>query len=212
MNRETAERLISSCNSNNKLCPPFDRMVHRIGDYVVTLVNHEKRYDNSKTDIQTVRLRNKQIIKSIELIKKYTNIPVPSIVYHSNSNDIIIYEYIEGESLFEISSRMNNKEKERVINKTKEYIAQLSKIPYKEGFDIRHPSVERNIKTDEKLFFQHGDLHPSNIIISRETQDNNHGAFKLSIIDWEFAGYYTLKEIREIHISHNQEEYWKKIY
>lgn len=66
--------------------PPFDRYIYMLSEHVVKkrLTAGELGYDGYKPDFSTSPVRDQNEVRTMELVRQYTNIPVPKLIYQGN--------------------------------------------------------------------------------------------------------------------------------
>lgn len=77
---------LDKCQPEALPVPPFDRYIYMLEGYVVkkALQPGELGYDGYEPEISTIALRDENELHALELIRQYTNIPVPKLVYQGD--------------------------------------------------------------------------------------------------------------------------------
>jgi hypothetical protein len=77
---------LEKCHPEHLPVPPFDRYVYMLEGYVVkkSLRPGELGFDGYQPDISTIAQRDENEIRTIEIVRQYTNIPVPKLIYQGN--------------------------------------------------------------------------------------------------------------------------------
>lgn len=77
---------LKRCHPEHLPVPPFDRYVYMLEGHVVkkSLRPGELGFDGYQPDISTIAQRDENEIRTIEIVRQYTNIPVPKLIYHGN--------------------------------------------------------------------------------------------------------------------------------
>ena len=66
--------------------PPFDRYVYMLESHVVKkrLKPGELGFDGYEPDLLTIAHRDENELRTLEIVRQYTNIPIPKLVYEGN--------------------------------------------------------------------------------------------------------------------------------
>lgn len=77
---------LSKCCDENMPCPPLDRYIHILRQHVVKkrLRDGELGDNNYKPDFSILEIRDENEIRALELVRKYTDVPVPKLVYQGD--------------------------------------------------------------------------------------------------------------------------------
>lgn len=77
---------LEKCTPDKLPFPPFDRYIYMLQGHVVKkgLRPGELGFDGYQPDTSTIAQRDENEIRTLEVIRQYTNIPVPKLVYQGN--------------------------------------------------------------------------------------------------------------------------------
>lgn len=77
---------LEKCHPEHLPVPPFDRYVYMLEGHVVkkSLRPGELGFDGYQPDISTIAQRDENEIRTMEIVRQYTNIPVPKLIYQGN--------------------------------------------------------------------------------------------------------------------------------
>lgn len=66
--------------------PPFDRYIYMLPEHVVKkrLMFSELGYEGYEPEFSTISLRDENEVRTLELVRQYTNIPVPNLIYQGD--------------------------------------------------------------------------------------------------------------------------------
>lgn len=187
------------------MTPPFDRRVHRIPPYIVQYTNTGPTYDGHTP--YRVADRTVNSVAAMRLVKAHTSIPTATLFY--SDQDIIIQQDVPGVQLHDLYYKMSPEALQNIMQQVRAMIVELARIPVPSPPAIQTASGDRNLTHDSvdatgpstyqplysmltdadptKLIFAHLDLHPSNIIVSRD------GSKVAALIDWECAAWVPAK-------------------
>jgi aminoglycoside phosphotransferase (APT) family kinase protein len=114
---------------DRKLQPSHRRHVFRYNDYIVKvpLEPDEPDYVGQFHDPLRTALADENVLKSIDLVKEWTRIPVPEVV--SSGPGFTVFKRIEGEDLETVWNRLSTRQLDNIKIQLKECIRQLWKIP-----------------------------------------------------------------------------------
>lgn len=77
---------LNRCRDEDMPIPPFDRYIYMLPEHVVKkrLVEGELGFDGHEPDLSTLQSRDDNEIKAMELVGKYTTIPIPKLIYQGD--------------------------------------------------------------------------------------------------------------------------------
>ncbi|RJE21777.1 Choline/ethanolamine kinase, partial [Aspergillus sclerotialis] len=86
MSSSTSEEWLNLCRTENMPIPPFDRYIYMLSEHVVKkrLTLGELGYDGYEPNFSTTPLRDKNELRTMELVRNYTNIPVPKLIFQGD--------------------------------------------------------------------------------------------------------------------------------
>lgn len=93
MNYLSDKDWLEKCQPDALPVPPFDRYVYMLENCVVKkpLRPGELGFDGYRPDTSTIHQRDINEIRILEIVRKYTNIPVPKLIYQGDGQ-VLIYE------------------------------------------------------------------------------------------------------------------------
>lgn len=79
----TDEDWLKQCHPGNLPIPPFDRYIYILEKHVIKkpLEPDERGYNGYEPETTTVAQRDENELRALELVREYTAIPVPRLVY-----------------------------------------------------------------------------------------------------------------------------------
>lgn len=82
----TDKEWLDKCQPEALPVPPFDRYVYMLDSHVVKkgLKPGELGYNGYQPDVLTIPQRDENELRALEIVRQYTNIPVPKLVYEGN--------------------------------------------------------------------------------------------------------------------------------
>lgn len=82
----TDQEWLKECQPECLPIAPFDRYIYMLENHVVKkgLQPGELGYDGYQPEISTIAQRDENELRTLELVRQYTNIPVPKLVYQGN--------------------------------------------------------------------------------------------------------------------------------
>jgi len=112
-----------------KLQPSHRRHVFHYKDYIIKLALRpdEPDYMGQFHDTRRTLLSDENEIKSLELVRKYTTIPLPEVVDHGLG--FVVFKRIQGEDLESAWSKLSPEQLNNIISEIRGYIRQLWEIP-----------------------------------------------------------------------------------
>lgn len=77
---------LDKCREEHMPCPPFDRYIYMLPEHVVKKrrVDGELGYDGHEPDVSTLESRDENEIRAMELVRKYTTIPIPELIHRGD--------------------------------------------------------------------------------------------------------------------------------
>lgn len=83
MTFSTDEEWLRTCRPENLAVPPFDRYVYMLERHVVkkSLKPGELGFNGYEPETPTIAQRDENELRMLEIVRQYTNIPVPKLVY-----------------------------------------------------------------------------------------------------------------------------------
>ena len=77
---------LEKCQPEALPVPPFDRYVYMLEGHVVkkSLKPGELGFDGYQPDTSTISQRDENELRTLEVVRRYTNIPVPKLIYQGN--------------------------------------------------------------------------------------------------------------------------------
>lgn len=80
------KKWLEKCQPETLPVPPFDRYIYMFEGYVVkkALRPGELGYDGYEPETSTIAQRDENELRTLELVRRYTNIPVPKLVYQGD--------------------------------------------------------------------------------------------------------------------------------
>lgn len=80
------EAWLKKCQPENLPVPPFDRYIYMLEEHVVkkSLRPGELGYDGYQPETSTVAQRDENELRTLEIVRQYTNIRLPKLVYQGN--------------------------------------------------------------------------------------------------------------------------------
>lgn len=86
MNYSSDEEWLEKCHSDALPIPPFDRYVYMLGSCVVkkNLRPGELGFDGYRPDTSTISQRDENEIRTLEIVREYTSIPIPKLIYQGD--------------------------------------------------------------------------------------------------------------------------------
>ncbi|XDG07723.1 hypothetical protein ABKA04_007338 [Annulohypoxylon sp. FPYF3050] len=216
--------------------PPFDRYIYVLPSHVIKkrLSLGETGFDGYIPDFATLEARDENELKALELVREYTNIPVPRVLHQGKGFNV--FERIEGVTVNEkaIWDCVNLRQREAILLQVQGYIKELSTIPNPTGgirslvpsgevFHLQLPNrgpftstrkfvttyashdVLSTIPLDCQPVFSHLDWDLSNLIL----YPNLDGV--AGVIDWERACFFP-EGGRSIHKMCHQWDGWEKLF
>jgi len=112
-----------------KLQPSHRRHVFHYKGYIIKIALRpdEPDYMSQFHDTGRTLLSDENEIKSLELVRKYTTIPLPEIVDHGPG--FVVFKRIQGEDLESVWSKLSPGQLKNIISVIRGYIRQLWEIP-----------------------------------------------------------------------------------
>ncbi|KAI5780523.1 hypothetical protein EDC01DRAFT_730723 [Geopyxis carbonaria] len=94
------DRWLSQCSEDKKQMPAFERHIYLLDDVVVKkrLEEGEKGYRGFEPEFDTLEKRDENEILAMEQVKKYTDIPVPDLLYRGEGYNV--FRRIPGKTLY----------------------------------------------------------------------------------------------------------------
>lgn len=79
------------CQPDALPVPPFDRYVYMLENSVVkkSLRPGKLGFDSYQPDTSTISQRDENEIRALEIVREYTNIPVPKLIYQGDGQVLI---------------------------------------------------------------------------------------------------------------------------
>lgn len=86
MTYSTDEEWLEKCQPETLPVPPFDRYIYMLEGHVVKkqLKPGELGFDGYQPDLLTLSQRDENELRTLEIVRQYTNIPVPKLVHQGN--------------------------------------------------------------------------------------------------------------------------------
>lgn len=83
MTSPTDDDWLKPCHPSNLPIPPFDRYIYILENHVIKrpLKPGERGYNGYEPETSTVSQRDENELRTLELVRQYTDIPVPKLVY-----------------------------------------------------------------------------------------------------------------------------------
>ncbi|KAI0897406.1 hypothetical protein F4806DRAFT_399650 [Annulohypoxylon nitens] len=230
------EEYLRDCQDKDMPVPPFDRYIYILPPHVIKkrLSLGETGFDGYIPDFATLTERDENELKALDLVREYTNIPVPRVLYQGKGFNV--FERIQGVTVNEkaIWDRVSPRQREAIRLQVQDYIMELSTIPNPTGgirslvssgevFHLQLPNrgpftstkkfvtayanhdVLGTIPLDCQPVFSHLDWDLSNLII----HPNLDGV--AGVIDWERACFFP-EGGRSIHKMCHQWDGWEKLF
>ncbi|SMY24772.1 unnamed protein product [Zymoseptoria tritici ST99CH_1A5] len=174
--------------------------VARIGKYVMK--------HNGRTRVEEA--------DSLRYLAANTNLPVPkcygSGILPNSTGKYVIMDFIEGDTLEKLWPDLATMDKDQIVRQLRDQDPALggpfrNAEHFKDVLAIRLGNLNEQLispkfveimrlQMDEALgdfrtVFTHADLSAKNVMVHKQgTNDDGSGVFKVSIIDWEIAGWY----------------------
>lgn len=148
----TDQEWLKKCQPESLPVLPFDRYIYMLEHHVVkkALQPGELGYDGYQPEISTIAQRDENELHTLELVRQYTDIPVPKLIYQASGQAAVIpkcaclytamvanqprfniFERIPGITIFEgpVWDTINPRQQEGLKLQVQGYIRQLAKIP-----------------------------------------------------------------------------------
>lgn len=87
MSSSSADEIwMKKCRPETMPIPPFDRFIYMLPEHVVKkrLVPGELGFDGYEPDYSTIASRDENEVRVLELVRQYTNIPVPKLIHQGD--------------------------------------------------------------------------------------------------------------------------------
>ncbi|KAI4861175.1 hypothetical protein F4820DRAFT_461143 [Hypoxylon rubiginosum] len=236
MSSSSDEEYLGECQEKYMPVPPFDRYIYVLPHRVIKkhLSIGETGFNGYIPDFATVSARDDNELKSLELVREHTDIPVPRVLHQGKGFNV--FERIHGITVNEkvIWDRVSPRQREAIRLQVQGYIKKLATIPNPTGgilslvpsgevFHLQLPN--RGPFTSTKEFvtaysdhdvlgtiplgcqpvFSHLDWDLSNLIL----YPNLDGA--PGVIDWERACFFP-EGGRSLHKMCHQWDGWEKLF
>lgn len=233
----TADSWRQYLTEDRKLQPSHRRHVFQYKDYIIkiALEPDESDYMGQFHDTRRTLLADENEIKELELVRKYTTIPLPEVIDHGEG--FSVFKRIEGEDLESAWRKLSPEQLKKIILEIQGYIRQLWNIPnpFSKEFVVgtlcsSHELLKYEKSSEERSNgpFKTLEEYRKNVKLlwDREPHFSDHAksvfdhmdwfqcnvilskdySCVAGIIDWEYAGF--IPDPRDMHISDLPIEEW----
>ena len=177
----------------------YERKYYRRGDVFIKRSLRTSEFRTGYRGVHIPRLAKERLrneAESLRLIRRATNIPVPSVLcdFEDDGAYYLITEYVDGVGM----SELPEEQKTTVCEELHKHLATLHSLKSKtpggpSGIVIPPYRVMKFVESDiwhlgpsecNEYVFCHNDLSQQNVIVDPNTLKIN------AIIDWEYSGFY----------------------
>ncbi|EEH10684.1 predicted protein [Histoplasma capsulatum G186AR] len=131
MSSSTDKEWLKRCRNEHMPFPPFDRYIYLLHEHVVKkrLIPGELGYDGYEPEFSTISLRDENEVRTLELVRQYTNIPVPKLIHQGDGFNV--FERIPGITVNESPTwdKVSPRQREAIKLQVQSYIKELAKVP-----------------------------------------------------------------------------------